>query len=266
VARRTAEDVWGAYARLGRAVYAGGEAGEAHGGDGWFALLSREANCELNVCGLTPAATADSARALLAAIGDDALPAIVSVASTAGAAVTDVLDAAGFVAGRLVEPLMWCPKPPAPGDGPFRVARADDAAALAAGLALAADAHGVEHGMVERSLGRAIGAGAGIDPWIAWDGGEPVSVVFLTPGAREIGVWSMMTAAAHRRRGAGRAVLAGALAAAWRPETEGAFLWATPAGHHLYAACGFAVLDAARGYWRGADAAMLEGLGQAAQA
>jgi hypothetical protein len=261
---RTAEDVWAAYARLGRAVYAAGEGAEAHRGDGWFALLSREANCELNVCGLTPAATPASAAALLEALADDALPAIVSVASDAPADVTAQLDAAGFVAGAHVEPLMWCDAPPAPGAAPFRVERPADEAALAAGLALAAEAHGVEPALVERSLGRAIRAGAGIDPFIAGDGDEPVSVDFLTPDERETGVWSTMTAALHRRRGAGRAVLAGALAAAWRAETEGAFLWATPAGHHLYAACGFAVVDAARGYWRGADAAMLEALGQAA--
>jgi GNAT superfamily N-acetyltransferase len=259
----TAEDVWSAYARVGRSVYAGGEAGEAHGGDGWFALLSREANCELNVCGLTPAATPASAAALLAAIGDDELPAIVSVASSAAPSITRLLDAAGFVPGPLAEPLMWCTAPPEPGGASFRVARASDEAALAAGLALAAEAHGVELGMVERSLGRTARAGDAVDPWIAWDGDEPVSVVFLTSGARRIGVWSMMTAARHRRRGAGRAVLAGALAAAWQPATEGAFLWATPAGRHLYASCGFAVLDESRGYARGADAALLEALGQA---
>lgn len=257
-----AEDVWAAFARLGRAVFAGGEAGEGHGGEGWFALLSREAHCELNVCGLTSAATAASAAELLAAIADDALPVIVAVASSAPASIIDLLSAAGFAAGPLAEPLMWCTAPPAPGPAAFRVARAEDEAALAAGLALAADAHGVERGMVERSLGRTVRRGDDVEPWIAWDGDDPVSVVFLTPGAREIGVWSMMTAAHQRRRGAGRAVLAGALASAWQPATEGAFLWASPAGRHLYAACGFAVLDEARGYARGADAAMLAAIGQ----
>jgi hypothetical protein len=62
----TAEDVWSAYARLERLVDA---AAEAHGGDGWFALLSREANCALNVCGLTSAAMPASAAALPARPG-----------------------------------------------------------------------------------------------------------------------------------------------------------------------------------------------------
>ena len=63
---------------------------------------------------------------------------------------------------------------------------------------------------------------------------------------REIGVWAMMTPARHRRRGGGRAVLTAALAASWRDDTAGAFLWSSPLGRPLYESVGFEAIEGAR--------------------
>jgi hypothetical protein len=81
-----------------------------------------------------------------------------------------------------------------------------------------------------------------VSTWIAWDGDEPISVVWLTHGD-QIGVWEMMTPPVHRRRGAARAVLTVALTESWQPSTQGAFLWSTPAVRPLYQSLAFDVLD-----------------------
>ena len=47
---------------------------------------------------------------------------------------------------------------------------------------------------------------------------------------------------AHRRRGAGRAVLTAALDDVWNGTTRGATLWSTPAGRPLYESVGFAAV------------------------
>ena len=100
----------------------------------------------------------------------------------------------------------------------------------------------MEEALLARVLERDPGVDDGVSTWIAWDVDEPVSVVWLTHGDR-IGVWEMMTAPEHRRRGAARAALGAALATTWENSTQGAFLWASPAGRALYEALGFDALD-----------------------
>ena len=82
--------------------------------------------------------------------------------------------------------------------------------------------------------------------WVAWDGDEPVSCVYVTRVGRTLGFFDMMTPPRHRRRGAGRAVLTNALAEAWTwdgTDADHVAFWASPAGRPLYEAMGFTVVD-----------------------
>jgi len=94
-------------------------------------------------------------------------------------------------------------------------------------------------------------------------GEEPISVAWVTPGPR-IGVWEMMTPARHRRKGAARAALTGALDAVWGDATEGAFLWSPPAGRPFYESVGFAPVDEAVSWTLGAEPEFLAAIGQPA--
>ena len=92
-----------------------------------------------------------------------------------------------------------------------------------------ARAHMMAREIADRTLAPLAALGERVMAWLAYEGDEAISVVWATQGPR-IGVWSMMTPPAHRRKGGGRAVLTCALEALWGPETEGAFLFSTPAG------------------------------------
>jgi GNAT superfamily N-acetyltransferase len=247
---------WRAYTSVGGPVY-----GRIERGAGWIAMLSGERHCELNMCVLLPGSGAAAARALVAVLDDVDLPAVVSVPSDHDPERDAVLVGAGFAGAALAEPLMACATRPAPASSPFRVAPAASAADVSAALAIAAEAHAVDAAMLERTYGRAAREVPGVTVWLAWDGPEPVSALWVVADATWLGVKSMMTPARHRRRGAARATLTAALAEAWRPRTRGALLWSTPAGRPLYEACGFAALDEAASWSRGADAATLAALG-----
>jgi hypothetical protein len=74
-----------------------------------------------------------------------------------------------------------------------------------------------------------------------------------------------MTPAGHRRKGAARAALTSALEVVWGRETEGAFLWSTPAGRPFYESVGFAAVDEAVSWTLGADQEFLAAIGQPAE-
>jgi GNAT superfamily N-acetyltransferase len=78
-----------------------------------------------------------------------------------------------------------------------------------------------------------------------------------------VGVWEMMTSPGHRRRGAGRAVLAAALAATAALGPSGTLLWASPMGRPLYEALGFEVFDEVVPWVRGGTAEELALIGAA---
>jgi GNAT superfamily N-acetyltransferase len=219
---------WNAYVALGRTTI--GPAGSARRGDGWFAMVSGEQSAELNMCGLTPGATAR-------------------------------LEELGFSTAPEPEALMVRARPPTCAAGPFRIRRAAEGE-MRHGIAISAEAHEVDRGMLERTLARTPRDAIGL--WLAWDESEPISAVWLVRHEDVIGVWSMMTPRRHQRRGAGRAVLTAALADIWSPETRFAVLMATPAGRRLYASIGFAVADEVTTSFRGIDAALLEAIGQGA--
>jgi GNAT superfamily N-acetyltransferase len=256
-----AADLWETFAEHAALVMSGGRAPARASGPGWFAVITGEDHPELNECALTSRATAAGARDLVAAVAAAGVPALLSVASGAGAGVTAPLLAAGFVAGREHEPLMWCPRRPGDHMGGLGVRPVESGRDRNRAIALIADAHLMDADAAGRALAPLPDPSGRVAAWLALDGDEPLSVVWTTAGAR-IGVWEMMTPVRHRRRGAGRAVLTHALAQLWSPTTEGAFLWSTPAGRPFYEALGFDAVDEAVSWTLGADPAVLAAIGQ----
>ena len=254
--------VWDAFVGLAQPFYTSGPGGEALVGPGWFAALSHEQSGELNVCGLGPHATDTSAKALLDAIGSD-LPALVFVSSDADPGAAVLLELNGFDTASVSEPLMRSSRCPEPAPTPFRIESAVDAAAIDVAVALTAEAHHVDREMVENTI-RHAGLRGFARIWIAWDGAEPISVVWISRRDRWLGVMEMMTPERHQRRGAGRALLTGALAEEWSAETESALLIATPAGRRLYESIGFVASDEIMTRYRGLEADVLEAIGQPA--
>jgi N-acetylglutamate synthase len=256
-----ATTLWETFADHAATVMGGGGAPARGSGRGWFAVVTGESHPELNQCALTSRATAADARALVAFLAARDVPALVSVASSAGADVTAPLASAGFERAPVVEPLMWCPHRPSRATGGLRVAEVRSAAERERALAIIADAHAMDREMAGRALAALPAPDGRITAWLAYAGDEAISVAWLTPGPR-IGVWEMMTPARHRRRGAARAALTCALHATWDAATEGAFLLSTPAGRPFYEAVGFTAADEAVSWTIGADAALLAAIGQ----
>lgn len=248
--------MWDAYFAVGRLTI--GLAGSARRGDGWFAMVSGEQSAELNMCSLTPGAGVGAADELVDELGPD-LPAVVFRSQLADPATTARLEELGFTTAQQREPLMVCRRPPAPTDSPFRIRRATEDE-IGHGIAISSEAHEVDRGMLERTLART--PRDVIELWLAWDGDEPVSAVWLLRDDGVIGVWSMMTPRRHQRRGAGRAVLTAALTDAWSPDTRFAVLIATPAGRRLYESVGFAAADEVTTSFRGIDEELLDAIGQ----
>jgi hypothetical protein len=258
-----AAELWETFAEHAALVMSGGRAPVRGSGRGWFAVITGEPHCDLNECGLTSRATAADVDALVAFIAAAEVPALVSVASTVPDALTEPLSAAGFARAPAREPLMWCRhRPPVAANG-LRVERVRSDAGRARAIAIIAAAHAMEAEVASRALAALPDPGDRVSAWLAFAGDEPISVAWVTLGPR-IGVWEMMTPARHRRKGAARAALTGALDAVWSDSTEGAFLWSTPAGRPFYESVGFAPVDEAVSWTLGADPEFLAAIGQPA--
>jgi hypothetical protein len=258
-----AAGLWMTFAEHAALVMSGGRAPARAGGDGWFAVVTGEAHPDLNECALTSRAQAADAHALVAFIAAAAVPTLVSVSSVAGAEITDPLAAAGFERAPAREPLMWCPRRPRPERGGLSVEEVRSAAERDRAIAIITDAHSMPPEVASRALAPLPDPAGRVMAWLAYEGDEPISVVWATPGPR-IGIWEMMTPLRHRRKGGARAVLTCALDALWGPETEGAFLWSTPAGRPFYEAAGFVAADEATSWTLGAEAEFLASIGQPA--
>ena len=253
-------DIWSTFAQLEMRYYAAAEPDRARHGDGWFAALSGVRHGELNVCGLAPGATTASADALMAALGD--LPALVFTSEQVGADVRGRLVTGGFDAAPVREPLMHSCGPPAPLSGPFRIAPATPSE-IGSAVRVTAEAHHIDHALLSATIAVAFRNGTA-SVWLAWEGDEPISAVWLCRSVETIGVMEMMTPVLHQRRGAGRQLLSAALAALWTAETTGSILLSTPAGRTLYESLGFVGVDEVITCVRGLEDDVLAAIGQPA--
>jgi GNAT superfamily N-acetyltransferase len=251
---------WESFASLCIDFYSAGVESERVLSDAWFAALSRTSSAELNVCGLSPKASDESASDLALVLGSDQ-PGIVFTSEHLLPASRRVLTDAGFTTGEISEPLMRCGQRPEVVASKFSVSRCENDQALLVALHLTSDAHTVDLDLLDASIGRAARLGAA-QVWLAHEGGQPVSTVWICRSGSAIGVMEMMTPKRHQGRGAGRAALTTALAASWSTATSEALLLATPAGRPLYESVGFEVIDECLTCYRGLEDSVLEAIGQ----
>jgi predicted regulator of amino acid metabolism with ACT domain len=85
---------------------------------------------------------------------------------------------------------------PQPAPTPIRIEPAD-VAAIDVAVALTAEAHHVDREMVENTI-RHAGLSGTARVWIAWDGVEPVSVIWIGRRHRRLGVMEIMTPERHQ--------------------------------------------------------------------
>ena len=232
---------------------------------GAFAVLTGLPDVELNITGLFPPAGAAEAEALVDRVDSAGAPALVFVSKEVDAGIGAVLARHGFVAMTVPEPLMWrtgVQQPALPAVSPFVVRRVADEADLAGLVSVLQAAITLPPEITRRQFALDRLAGHGLGTWLAWDGEEAASAVTLSWDDEACGVWEMMTAPGHRRRGAGWAVLSAALDAVLRPPMQGAVLTATPLGRPLYERLGFVAIDESTTWTRGASAEDLARVGQ----
>ena len=213
-------------------------------GESWYAVLTRELHTDVNQCVLAPGAGRADAEQVLSLIREADVPAVVSVTSEADESLNGPLASAGLTPEPLTEPIMWCEKTPNVRSSGFAVKRVTRGGDFRLAIATYAAGHGMDEDIAGRVLAGTAPPADDVSIWIAWEGEQPISVVWLTHG-EEVGIWLMATPRKNRGRGAARAALSGALAQSWQPATNGAFLWASPAGRPLYESLGFRPVDEA---------------------
>ena len=261
---RPVESIWSVFGRQFLRYRAPGLTRLGEIGPGWFAMMTGVPDVELNVTALYPPADTEAAAALVERIDRVGEHALVFVSSATDRAVEPELARGGFTPTVTPEPLMWRPasKPADPVPSSFRIGRVLDESDLEAlaHLLHVSITMPPEVSREQFALDRLTEEGLGT--WLAWDGDEPISSVTMTWDDRESAVWEMMTSPDHRRRGAGRAVLAAALADVVEPSMDGCVLVSTPLGRSLYESLGFAAVDESITWTRGASAEDLARVGQ----
>jgi len=256
----TLAQAWESFGALCAGFYAAGAEAERRLADEWFGALSRTSSAELNVGGLNPRASGEAASDLVQFLGPGQ-PGIVFTSEHLPPAPRRVLAEAGFAAGETSEPLMRCRDRPEVAASAFEVSHCETDDELEIALRLTSEAHTVDVELLAASIGEAARSGAA-EVSLARQSGEPVSAVWICRSGSRLGVMEMMTPKRHQGRGAGRAVLTTALAAAWSAKTSEALLLATPAGRRLYASIGFEAIDESITFYRGLDESVLEAIGQ----
>jgi GNAT superfamily N-acetyltransferase len=229
-------------------------------GKGWFASLSWLPTTELNVCGLNPTADGRSGAELAGALGPEQ-PALVFTSKVASGSSRQALVDVGFDVTPVLEPVMCSRTRPQPSGGPFQVRRCATAEDLDIALDLTAAAHQVPRHFLSFSIGAAASAGRA-SVWLAYEGDQPVSTVWLTRVGGCLGVMEMMTPPEYQGRGAGRALLSRALHSEWDEAVDRSVLLGTPAGRRLYETLGFVAVDESLSCVRGLDDAVRDAIGQ----
>ena len=260
-ARRPDPDaVWGVFGRHMNALYGPPPGHQFESGPGHFICLSGAPHLELNFAAAYGTATRADIAGIARLLDERALPTVIGVAPHLAPLAGRILTGPEYVRLAQAEPLMWFDgAPPRPEDGPFAIREVGSERDRAAFFDVIAAAKGLDPAALAGNYALAGSTRA----WLAWDGDEALSGVVLTTEGSAIGVWEMMTAPGHRRRGAGQAVLTAAMSAAWAPGVEGFFLWSTPLGRPLYASVGYRVLSETGVWTRAATEEELRAVGQA---
>ena len=238
--------LWRTYGRHAEAMLSAGPSPAPTHADDHFLVFSGAPHVDLNQAMLFGDADGATADAIVAAVQATEVPCLLGVSSTVRDDVADTLRTGGFDRMPQREAMFYADEAPAVGPSAFQVRRVDTTDDRAAIQQVLLGAHDYRADLVAEMWGPVLLDRADVDGWVAWDGEEPVSCAFVTRVGRSLGVFDMMTPPRHRRRGAGRAVLASALTEAWTwdgIDADHVAFWASPAGRPMYESMGFAVAD-----------------------
>ena len=241
-----APGLWRTYALHAEAMLSAGPTPDVTRSDVSFLILSGAPHVDLNQAAIFGDGDRRAARAIVEAVHAADVPCLLGVSSTVRDDVSTTLVAGGFEATPQREALFFADEPPQRGPTAFQVRRIRSDDDRAGALRVLIEAHDYAADLVAAMWGPALLDRPDVGGWVAWDGDEPVSCVYVTRVGRTLGFFDMMTPPRHRRRGAGRAVLSNALAEAWSwdgADADHVECWATPAGRPLYESMGFTVAD-----------------------
>jgi GNAT superfamily N-acetyltransferase len=255
VAQLDVPGLWRTYGRHAEAMLSGGPSPATTRSDAHFLILSGVPDVELNQAVIFGDGDRRTAGRIVAAVQASEMPCLLGVSSTVRDDVADTLRFGGFEALPIREAMFYAEAPPAVGPSAFQVRQVRTTEDHAGAQHVLLGAHDYHPDLVAAMWGPALLERPDVGCWVAWDGDDPVSCVYLTRVGRSLGVHRMMTPPRHRRRGAGRAVLANALVEAWTWEgTDADYVafWASPAGRPLYESMGFTVADDVDAWMSGA--------------
>ncbi len=260
--------LWSIYPQHAAIVMSGGSAPSTYATARSCLITSGSHHVDMNQAILFGGATQADAEDLCERVLAAEVPVLLGCSEGVAVHAAPALAEAGFVPLPKPEALYWMPAAPAALDAPpFDVRRVESDGDVGAMQALFEEAHGYEPVLTRTMFGRWLGTDDAASTWIAWDGAEPVSLAIVTSAERSLSLWNVLTPPRHRRRGAGRTVVAAALTAvAARAEDAGepieqTFFWSSPAGRPLYEAMGFVVADNVDAWVLGASEADLAAFG-----
>ncbi len=184
---------------------------------------------------------AAATRALAAALGRRGLPGILLVADSAGADAHSAAAEVGLIAAARM-PLMTLLPGPIGVDVGFTTRQATSPSDLLASNRVTAAAFDLPVALLDEVFGAGLLDAGDVTVELVLDGDEPVGSLQTTSFGTLVGVWSMATPPAQRRRGIARAGLSHVLSRRFRTGASQAFLVATDAGRPLYDAVGFEVV------------------------
>jgi len=248
-----AVDLWRIYGHHAEAMLSAGPGPVAVHRDGSFIALSGGSHVDLNQAAIFGEGGPAEASAIVEAAQAAEVPLLLAVSSTVRDDVSSVLLEGGFVLATEPEVLFHGRSLPPVHIGGFQVRRVTtDIDGI---QRVFAESHGYETDLVGRMWGPALLDRPDVGGWVAWDGDEPVSCVFVTRVGASLAFFDMMTPPRHRRRGAARAVLTRALAeaAAEGGPVDQIVFWSTPLGRPLYESLGFEVADVLQVWTLGAS-------------
>ncbi len=169
------------------------------------------------------------------------LPGLLLVADSAGLeAGCDVADPGMIAAARM--PLMMRAPGPLAADPRFTVRRVTMPRDLESANRVISEAFELPAPLVDAAFRPSLLDSEDVTLEMVLDGEEPVGCLQTTSHDGLVGIWSMATPPALRRRGIARAGLTHALADRFAAGASAAFLIATDAGRPLYDALGFQVV------------------------
>lgn len=237
--------LWRIYARHAEAVLSAGPAPRTIIQPGSFVAMSGAPHVDLNQAVIFGAGDRRDAGAIADAAQRADVPCLLGISSTVRDDVSGVLRDAGFEPLLEREALFFAPAVPPTGPSAFQVRRAMTARDRAGIEGIFAASHEYDPDLVSSMWGPRLLDRDDVGGWVAWDGEEPVSCVFVTRVGGSLGFFDMMTPARHRRRGAARAVLTQALAdaAGLGDPPDAIVFWSSPFGRPLYESLGFSVAD-----------------------